>query len=43
MAAGAEGDQVLLSVVSEAAPRVDVVDLEIGRAATILAAPAVAL
>ncbi len=39
----AEGDEVLLGVVAESAPGVDVVDLEVGRAAAVLAAPAIAL
>ncbi len=41
--AGAEGDEVLLGVVAQSASWVDVVDLEVGRAAAALAAPAVAL
>ena len=43
VAAGAERDQVLLSVVSEAAPRADVVDLEVSTTPAPLAAPAVSL
>ncbi len=43
MTAGAEGDEVLLGVVAEAAPGVDVMNLEVGRAATALAAPAIPL
>ncbi len=39
----AEGDEVLLGVVSESASWVDVVDLEVGRSAAGLAAPAIAL
>jgi hypothetical protein len=39
----AEGDQVLLGVVSESASWVDVVDLEVDRTAAVLAAPAIAL
>ena len=39
----AEGDEVLLGVVAEVAAWVDVVDLEVGRAAAGLATPAVAL
>ena len=40
---GAEGNQVGLGVVSQSASWVDVVDLEISRAATALAAPGVPL
>ncbi len=40
---GTESDQVLFDIVSQAAPGVDVVDLEIRRSAAGLAAPAIAL
>jgi hypothetical protein len=40
---GAEGNQVGLGIVSESAPGMDVVDMEIGRAAAGLATPAVSL
>ncbi len=40
---GAEGDEIGLGIVTETAPRVDVVHLEVGRAAAGLASPAVAL
>ncbi len=43
MTAGAEGDEVGLGIVAQSPPRVDVVDLEVGRAAAGLAAPAIAL
>ena len=43
VAAGAESDQVLLGVVSESAPRVDVVNLKVGRPSAVLAAQAIAL
>ncbi len=43
MTPGAENDQVFLCIGPQAAPRVDVVDLEVGRAAAVLAAPAVPL
>ncbi len=43
VAAGAEGDEVLFGVVAEGAPRVDVVDLEVGTPAAALAAPPIAL
>ncbi len=43
MTLGAEGDEVLLGVVSELASWVDVVDLEVGTTAAVLAAPAIAL
>ncbi len=43
MTPGAERDEVLFGVVSQSASWVDVVDLEVGRAATGLAAPAIAL
>ncbi len=43
VASGAEGDEVWFRVVSESAPRADVVDLELGCASAVLAAPAVAL
>jgi hypothetical protein len=43
MTPGAEGDEVLLGIVAQSPPRVDVVHLEIGCASTVLAAPAVAL
>ncbi len=43
MTAAAEGDEVLFGVVSESASWVDVVDLEVGRTAAVLAAPAIAL
>lgn len=39
----AESDQVLFGIVSESAPGMDVVDMEIGRAAAGLATPAVSL
>ncbi len=41
MTAGAEGNEVGLGIVAQAAPGVDVVDLEIRRSAAMLAAPAV--
>ncbi len=40
---GAEGDEVGLGIVSQSASWLDVVDLEVGRAAAGLAAPAIAL
>ena len=43
VAPGAEGDEVGLGVVAEAAPGMYVVNLEIGRAAAVLAAPGVPL
>ncbi len=43
MTAGAEGDEVGLGVVSKSAPGVDVVNLEVGRTAAVLATPAIAL
>ena len=43
MTPGAEGDEVGLGVVSESASRADVVDLEVGRTAAVLAAPAIPL
>ncbi len=43
MTPGAEGNQVGLGIVSESAPGMDVVDMEIGRAAAGLATPAVSL
>ena len=43
VAAGAEGDEVGLGVVSQSASWVDVVDLEVGTPAAVLAAPAVSL
>ncbi len=43
MTAGAEGNQVWLGVVSESTSWVDVVDLEVGRAAAVLAAPTIPL
>jgi hypothetical protein len=43
VAGDAEGDEVLLGVVAEPAPRLDVVDLEIRRSAAMLAAPAIPL
>ncbi len=39
----AEGDQILLGIISKAAALIDVVDLKIGHPAAMLAAPAVAL
>ena len=39
----AESDEVLLGIVAQLAPGVDVVDLEVGRAAAVLAAPAIPL
>ncbi len=39
----AEGNQVGLGIVSQSASWVDVVDLEVGRTAAVLAAPAVSL
>ncbi len=43
MTPGAEGDEVLFGIGSQLTPWVDVVDLEIGRSPTPLAAPAVPL
>ncbi len=43
VAARAECDEVGLGVVAEAAPGMDVMNLEVGRAAAVLAAPAIAL
>ena len=43
MTAGAEGDEVGLGIDAQSPPRADVVDLEVGRAAAGLAAPAVPL
>ncbi len=43
MTPGAEGDEVWLGVVAESASWVDVVNLEVSRAAAALAAPAVPL
>jgi hypothetical protein len=43
VAGDAEGDEVLLGVVSQSASWLNVVDLEVGRAAAVLAAPAIAL
>ena len=43
MTLGAEGNQVGLGIVSQLTPRVDVVDLEVGTPAAMLAAPAIAL
>ncbi len=43
VASGAEGDEVWLGVVAQPASGVDVVDLEVGRSAAVLAAPAVPL
>jgi hypothetical protein len=43
MTPGAEGDEVLFGIVAESAPRADVMDLEVGRAAAGLAAPGVPL
>ena len=42
VASGAEGDEVWFRVVSESASWMDVVDLEVSRAAAALAAPPVA-
>ena len=39
----AQGDQIVLGVVSELAPRVDVVDVEFARAPATLATPAIPL
>ncbi len=43
VASGAEGDEVWFRVVSESASWMDVVNLELGRTAAVLAAPAIAL
>ncbi len=43
MTLSAEGDQVGLGIVAQSAPRADVVDLEVGTPAAVLAAPAVPL
>ncbi len=43
MTPGAEGDQVWLGIVAKSAPGMYVVNLEIGRAAAGLAAPAIPL
>ncbi len=43
VAACAEGDEVVLGVVSELTPRVDVVNMEFDRAPAALAAPAIPL
>ncbi len=43
MTPGAEGDEVLLGVVSQSASWLNVVDLEVGRTAAVLAAPAIPL
>ncbi len=43
MTPGAEGNQVGLGIVSQSASWLNVVNLEIGRAAAVLAAPAIAL
>ena len=43
MTAGAEGDEVLLGIISESASWVDVVDLEVGTTPAVLAAPAIPL
>ena len=43
MTAGAEGDEVLLGIVAQSAPGVDVVDLKFGHPAAVLAAPAISL
>ncbi len=43
VASHAEGDQVLLGIVAQSAAWMDVMNLEVGRAAAALAAPAVAL
>ncbi len=43
MAACAQGDEIMLSVVSELAPRVDVMNVEFTRTPAALAAPAVPL
>src|SRR5712692_7129507 len=39
MAADAERDEVLFCIVSELAPRADVMDLEVGKTSAVLAAP----
>ena len=39
----AEGDEVGLGIVAQSASWVDVVDLEVGRSAAVLAAPPIAL
>ncbi len=43
MTPGAEGDEVLLGIVAQTAARVAVMNLEVGRLAAALAAPAVSL
>jgi len=43
MTPGAEGDEVLFGIVAQSAALIDVVDLEVGRTAAGLAAPAIAL
>ena len=43
MTAGAEGDEVWLGVVSQPAPRTDMMNLELSKTAAMLAAPAIAL
>ena len=43
VASGAEGDQILLRIVSQLAARIDVVNLELGKTPTVLAAPAITL
>ena len=43
MTAAAEGDEVLFGVVPESASWMDVVNLELGRSAAVLAAPVIAL
>ncbi len=43
MTPGAEGDEVLLGIGSQLTPRLDVMNLEVGRAAAGLAAPAIPL
>ncbi len=43
VALGAESDQILVGIVSEAAPRVDMVNLQFSQSPTVLAAPPIAL
>ena len=43
VAGGAERDEVLFGIGSQPAPGVDVMNLEVGRAAAVLAAPAIPL
>ncbi len=43
VAARAEGDQILLGIISKAAALIDVVDLEVGTTSAGLAAPAIPL